>query len=122
MYSKINGMNLRYLLLACLSILASLSLKAQINQQYVSYIETYKELAIEQMERYHIPASITLAQGLLRVQRGRALFHFVVIIILVLSAELGGTVKKLITMMMLVESVFVYTVLFVPVMKIILYF
>lgn len=72
MYSKINGMNLRYLLLACLSILASLSLKAQINQQYVSYIETYKELAIEQMERYHIPASITLAQGLFESAAGQS--------------------------------------------------
>ena len=32
---------------------------------YVAYINQYKDIAIEQMNKYHIPASITLAQGLL---------------------------------------------------------
>ena len=65
-------MLLRNLLLTFLSLMVSLTLKAQINQQYLSYIETYKELAIEQMERYHIPASITLAQGLFESAAGQS--------------------------------------------------
>ncbi|MBQ8361792.1 MAG: glucosaminidase domain-containing protein [Bacteroidaceae bacterium] len=42
------------------------------NQQYLDYIEKYKVEAIEQMQRYHIPASITLAQGLLESSAGRS--------------------------------------------------
>lgn len=34
------------------------------NQRFQNYINAYKDLAIEQMLRYNIPASITLAQGL----------------------------------------------------------
>jgi len=40
------------------------------NRQYQNYIDQYKDLAIEQMLRYHIPASITLAQGLLESRAG----------------------------------------------------
>ena len=29
-----------------------------------TYVENYKDMAVEQMRRYHIPASITLAQGI----------------------------------------------------------
>ncbi len=39
---------------------------------YDIYIDTYKALAIEQMERYGIPASITLAQGLLESAAGQS--------------------------------------------------
>ncbi len=39
-------------------------------QRYIDYIDTYKDLAIEQMLRYNIPASITLAQGLLESGAG----------------------------------------------------
>lgn len=37
-----------------------------------NYIETYKNLAIEQMQRYQIPASITLAQGLYESGAGQS--------------------------------------------------
>lgn len=40
------------------------------NATYQQYIDQYKDLAIEQMKRYHIPASITLAQGLLESGAG----------------------------------------------------
>lgn len=40
------------------------------NQAYLTYISQFKDLAIEQMERYHIPASITLAQGLFESRAG----------------------------------------------------
>ena len=42
------------------------------NSVYMDYIETYKDEAIEQMQRYRIPASITLAQGLLESGAGRS--------------------------------------------------
>lgn len=42
------------------------------NQAYWSYIDLYKDWAIEQMQQYHIPASITLAQGLLESNAGRS--------------------------------------------------
>ena len=42
------------------------------NQTYQTYINQYRDLAIEQMLRYHIPASITLAQGLFESSAGRS--------------------------------------------------
>lgn len=42
------------------------------NQAYWTYIDKYKDWAIEQMNQYHIPASITLAQGLLESNAGRS--------------------------------------------------
>lgn len=42
------------------------------NSAYQSYIDQYKDLAIEQMLRYNIPASITLAQGLFESSAGRS--------------------------------------------------
>lgn len=42
------------------------------SRQYEDYIHTYKDIAIEEMRRYRIPASITLAQGLLESGAGRS--------------------------------------------------
>lgn len=42
------------------------------NQAYWTYIDKYKDWAIEQMRDYRIPASITLAQGLLESNAGRS--------------------------------------------------
>ncbi len=42
------------------------------NQAYWAYIDQYKGIAIEQMHKYRIPASITLAQGLLESGAGRS--------------------------------------------------
>lgn len=57
---------LRYTLYILLLLLCNTQAKAQThtNTPYQLYILKYKDIAIEQMERYHIPASITLAQGL----------------------------------------------------------
>lgn len=44
--------------------------KAQVNQAYWQYINQYKDVAVEQMLRYGIPASITMAQGLLESRAG----------------------------------------------------
>ena len=40
------------------------------NKNFVSYIDKYRDLAIDNMNRYKIPASITLAQGLLESGAG----------------------------------------------------
>lgn len=55
-------------------LLVPLATMAQMkwNSAYQSYIDQYKDLAIEQMLRYNIPASITLAQGLLESGAGRS--------------------------------------------------
>ena len=49
------------------------------NARYVEYINKYSELAVEQMKLHKIPASITLAQGLLEsgagYWRGRSVRH-----------------------------------------------
>ena len=60
------------LLVAALGCTGDLSGQVKTNAVYQQYIEIYKELAIEQMRRYSIPASITLAQGLLESSAGRS--------------------------------------------------
>ena len=53
----------------------SLSIQAQMprwNSVYQAYIDQYKDIAIEQMLKYRIPASITLAQGLLESGAGKS--------------------------------------------------
>ena len=42
------------------------------NSTYQSYINQYKDLAIEEMLKYNIPASITLAQGVFESSAGRS--------------------------------------------------
>ena len=42
------------------------------NSAYQEYIDQYKDLAIEQMQKYRIPASITLAQGVFESGAGRS--------------------------------------------------
>ncbi|MGL4806748.1 MAG: glucosaminidase domain-containing protein [Bacteroidales bacterium] len=44
----------------------------QRNKNYIKYIEVYKEIAIEHSKKYSIPASITLAQGLLESGAGQS--------------------------------------------------
>jgi len=49
-----------------------LSMAQQRNSAYEAYIEKYKGIAIEQMQRHKIPASITLAQGILESGAGHS--------------------------------------------------
>ena len=46
--------------------------QAKWNQRYQQYIDQYKDTAIEQMLRWKIPASITLAQGILESGAGQS--------------------------------------------------
>jgi uncharacterized FlgJ-related protein len=57
-----------------LSLIAFLPLilLAQTNKTYLEYIDLYKGIAIQEMNKYRIPASITLAQGLLESGAGKS--------------------------------------------------
>lgn len=59
---------LAVLLLAVCTLTAVAQMRR--NTAYLNYISQYKDLAIEQMLRYRVPASITLAQGLLESRAG----------------------------------------------------
>ncbi len=56
--------------LTMLIVITDVSAAIKWNSAYQNYIDKYKNIAIEQMQQYHIPASITLAQGLLESGAG----------------------------------------------------
>lgn len=70
-----NISRMKYALLTLIVLILSVThVSAQIkwNSAYQAYIDQYKDLAIEQMLKYNIPASITLSQGLLESGAGRS--------------------------------------------------
>ncbi|MCD8474757.1 MAG: glucosaminidase domain-containing protein, partial [Bacteroides graminisolvens] len=62
--------SIRIILLVVLSAFAFSAQAQRRNQRYQEYIERYSPLAVEQMRVHKIPASITLAQGLLESGAG----------------------------------------------------
>ncbi len=63
----------KYKLLIAIVCIASGSLAAQgKSAAYLEYIDTYRHIAILHQQQYGIPASITLAQGLLESRAGRS--------------------------------------------------
>lgn len=46
--------------------------QTRLNRQFQEYVHKYKDIAIEEMKRYGIPASITLAQGILESAAGNS--------------------------------------------------
>lgn len=62
------------IVLGLMVLLIPVSVKGQMkwSQQFQQYFDQYKDMAIDQMRRYHIPASITLAQGVLESGAGRS--------------------------------------------------
>lgn len=63
----------KLLLLVCFAYIYGLSMRAQKpNSVYQAYIEQYAGMAVDQMKRHAIPASITLAQGLLESAAGKS--------------------------------------------------
>ena len=62
---------MKKLLSLALFLLSVLIAGAQ-NRYYVQYIEQYRDIAIEQMLKWKVPASITLAQGLLESAAGQS--------------------------------------------------
>lgn len=73
MFAEIVKHTMKKLKLFLILIISCLTLQAQTrNKQYEAYIKKYRELAVEEMKKYHIPASITLAQGLLESGAGQS--------------------------------------------------
>ena len=62
------------LILTSLLLMLTLPFQAQMrwNSSYQQYFDQYKDLAIEQMLKYRIPASITLAQGVFESGAGKS--------------------------------------------------
>lgn len=55
-----------------LALLSSCALFSAPNAKYLSYIDQWKQTALEQQKHYGIPASITIAQGLLESGAGQS--------------------------------------------------
>ncbi len=64
----------RFLLVSILFLCPFFAQAQKKNQNYVNYVEKYSDLAVSHMKQYKIPASITLAQGLLESGAGMSLF------------------------------------------------
>ena len=60
----------KFFMIAILLVFSAGAQAQRRNSRYVEYIDKYKELAIAQMKEHKIPASITLAQGLLESGAG----------------------------------------------------
>ena len=60
-----------FVLLAFIISYSGSALAQSRSKQYEEYIHKYRDIAVEEMKRYHIPASITLAQGLLESGAGQ---------------------------------------------------
>ena len=58
-------------LLTTIALVLPVSAQLRWNSVYQTYISQYKDLAIEEMLKHRIPASITLAQGLLESGAGQ---------------------------------------------------
>lgn len=65
--------SLKIALLVATLVGAVAELSAQVRMTREEYVERYKHIAIAQMERYGIPASITMAQGILESDCGNSL-------------------------------------------------
>lgn len=60
----------KFLFTCLLSLVAATVFAQSKNPIYIDYINKYKDIAIEHQKRYRIPASITLAQGLIESAAG----------------------------------------------------
>ncbi|MBK5722373.1 glucosaminidase domain-containing protein [Dysgonomonas sp. Marseille-P4677] len=68
------NVSIRLIILSGFLLFTTVSAFAQAKRYkiYDDYIDTYKHIAIEHMKKYKIPASITLAQGLLESGAGKS--------------------------------------------------
>lgn len=69
-----SDISLKFIILSVLVFLSTTSAYSQAKRYkiYEEYIETYKGIAVDHMRKYKIPASITLAQGLLESGAGKS--------------------------------------------------
>ena len=73
-FSKNNQESVLNVILAILLVcVVNISIEAQNRSRaYENYIKKYKDIAIEQQKKHGVPASITLAQGLLESAAGQS--------------------------------------------------
>jgi len=62
----------RFLLMIALVVVTTAGAQMRWNQRYQQYIDQYKDIAIEEMKKWGIPASITLAQGIFESGAGQS--------------------------------------------------
>ena len=62
----------KYLFVGVIAMVIAVSVSAKVRQTREEYVEKYKAIAIAHMERYGIPASITMAQGILESDSGNS--------------------------------------------------
>lgn len=67
-----NSVIMKKILTIFFAVVLAVSLQAQSKQDVFDYIERYKQIAIDEMVRAKIPASITLAQGILESGAGKS--------------------------------------------------
>lgn len=65
-------MQKRKLMTLVIALLSLCAVAQDANRHYLNYISTFSEMAVEQQRAHGIPASITLAQGLLESAAGRS--------------------------------------------------
>ena len=61
----VKQLSIFFFLFSCLSVFSQ--------NKTETYIEKYSQIAVDEMHRYNIPASITLAQGILESGNGESL-------------------------------------------------
>lgn len=62
----------RFILIIALGLVTTAGAQMHWNQRYQQYIDQYKDIAIEEMKKWGIPASITLAQGIFESGAGQS--------------------------------------------------
>ena len=67
-------LSIKYIFYLCLFLTSSTYVKAQNlpNEDIVNYITQYADIAINEMVRTGVPASIKIAQGILETQAGKS--------------------------------------------------
>lgn len=72
MYAPKQGIMLKYLQVCLIALLTVTTTYAQKGEAQLDYIEDYKDIAMREMDRAGIPASIKLAQGILESNAGQS--------------------------------------------------